>query len=159
MVEKNGSTWRRFSLSRCRESTLVRVPRLQAFFGPLQSRGLFVVRGNRERGSTRYQRSAQRATAPLDDCVVARLRSADQLFRPGKFVRFSRRPSFYLRHHHRPVRLPAERLQLDLRPAATSLRRTARPLWSPLNRPNQLVPVVCSFLRSGSRHCTDELSF
>src|SRR5713101_886545 len=122
------------------------------------TRVVLIVRGNRERGSSRNQRSAQRAAAPLDDCVVARLRSAGQLFRPGKLVGFSRCASFRLRHHHRSVWLPAERLQLDLCTNATSFRRIAGPLWSAPNWPNQCVAVERGLFWSGHRYWPEEFS-
>src|SRR6267154_1407407 len=122
------------------------------------TRVVLVVRGNRERGSREHQRPARRAAAPLDDCVVARLRSAGQLFRPGKPVGLSRCASFRLQHHHRSVWLPAERLQLDLCPNATSFRRIAGPLWSSPNWPNQYVAVERGLFWSSHRHWPEEFS-
>src|SRR5260370_11370269 len=120
--------------------------------------GCFSCAGDRERGSRKHQRPARRAAAPLDDCVVARLRSAGQLFRPGKLVDLSRCASFCLRHHHRSVWLPAERLQLDLCTDATSFRRIAGPLWSAPNWPNQCVAVERGLFWSGQRHWLEEFS-
>src|SRR5882762_7521322 len=117
-----------------------------------------LVPGDRERGSRKHQRPARRAAAPLDDRVVARLRSAGQLFRPGKLVGLSRCASFCFRHHHRSVWLPAERLQLDLCTNATSFRRIAGPLWSAPNWPNQYVAVERCLFWSGQRHGPEEFS-
>src|SRR6267154_2641278 len=108
--------------------------------------GCFSCAGDRERGSRKHQRPARRAAAPLDDRVVARLRSAGQLFRPGKLVGLSRCASFCFRHHHRSVWLPAERLQLDLCTNATSFRRIAGPLGvRQIGRISTLLWSVASF--------------
>src|SRR5260370_7891583 len=122
------------------------------------TRVVLVVRGDRERGSRQHQLPARRAAAPLDDCVIARVRSAGQLFRPRKLVGLSRCASFRLRHHHCSVWLPAERLQLDLCPNATSFRRIAGPLWRAPNWPNQYVAVERSLFWSGQRRWPEEFS-
>src|SRR5713226_7736188 len=73
--------------------------------------------------------SPQRASPALGHRIAAGFRGARQLFRSRESFRVARRAASVVRNFGGDVRLPVERVQLDLRGPATAFRTVAGSLW------------------------------